>query len=132
TDAYYERMIHVYGTQNAEHAAELKAIASKGAKGWPLWLWTVDQEVVADRDVTPAMLREGHLVLYGTPGDNALLDRVAAKLPIRVEGEAIVAGSERHMGKGVGTRFIYPNPESPEHCLTVFTAPTLDGVRRGH
>jgi predicted esterase len=132
SDAYHGRMVHVFGTQNAEHAAELEKLAKKGARGWPMWLWTVDQEVVADRDVTEAMMRDAHLVLYGTPGDNAVLDRIAARLPIRVEGDAIVAGTRRFTGKGVGTKFVYPNPEAPDHYVIPMMAPTVDGVRRAH
>jgi hypothetical protein len=132
TDAYYGRMVHVYGTQRPEHAKALKELAHKGARGWPLWLWTVEQEVVADSEVTAELARDAHLVLYGTPGDNLLLDRLMPKLPIRVEGAAVVAGEKRFESKGVGARFIYPNPESPERYVTVFAAPTLDGVRRGH
>src|SRR5204863_9601505 len=120
----------VYGTQNAEHAAELEKQARKGAKGWPMWLWTVEQEVVADRDLDPATVRDAHLVLYGTPGDNAVLDRIAARLPIRVQGDAVVAGEQRFVGAGVGTKLVYPNPEAPDHYVIVMTAPTLDGVRR--
>jgi hypothetical protein len=132
SDAYFDRMVHVYGTQNAEHRAELEKLAQKGAKGWPLWLWSVDQQVIPDTAVTPELMREAHLVLYGTPGDNAVLDRIATKLPIRVEGDAVVVGEKRFAGKGVGTKFVYPNPESPERYVIVMTSPTLDGVRRGH
>ncbi len=132
TDAYYARMVHVYGTQRAEHEATLKRAADKGARGWPMWLWTVEQEVVADRDVTPELAQKAHLVLYGTPGDNLVLDRIAPKLPIRVEGQGIVLGERRLEPKGVGTRFIYPNPEAPERYVIVQTAPTLEAVTRGH
>jgi hypothetical protein len=132
SDAYFERMVHVYGTKNAANEKELKKLAQKGAKGWPLWLWTVDQEVVADRDLTPDQRQNAHLVLYGTPGDNSLLDEIAGQLPIKVEGDALVAGDKRFQGKGLGTRFIYPNPKNPERYVIVQTAPTLDGVRRGH
>jgi len=132
TDAYYGRMVHVYGTARPENAEELKKIAQKGAKGWPLWLWTVEQEVVADSDVTPALAASAHLVLYGTPGDNRVLDRVMAKLPIRVEADAVLMGDKRFDQKGAGTRFIYPNPEAPTRYLIVNAAPTLDGVRRSH
>ncbi len=132
TDAYFGRMIHVYGTQRADQTDELQKAARRGAKGWPLWLWTVDQEVVADTALTSEMIRDAHLVLYGTPGANAVLDRVMSKLPIRVVGDAVVAGAERFEGSGVGTRFIYPNPESPDRYVIVQAGPTLDGVRRGH
>jgi hypothetical protein len=132
TDAYYGRMVHVYGTQRPERVAELKKLAEKGAHGWPLWLWTVDQEVIKDSEVTPELAKSAHLVLYGTPGDNAVLDRLRDKLPIRVEADAVVVGDKRYTSKGVGTRFIYPNPEAPNKYLIVMAAPTIDGLRRGH
>jgi predicted esterase len=132
SDAYFDRMVHVYGTKNPEHEKDLKKLAEKAARGWPLWLWTVEQEVVADRDLTAEQRQNAHLVLYGTPGDNCVLDEIAGQLPIKVEGEALVAGDKRFQSKGVGTRFIYPNPKNPERYVIVQTAPTVDGVRRGH
>ena len=132
TDAYYGRMIHVYGTQRPENVKALTELAKKGSRGWPMWPWTIEQEVVADTALTPEMIRDAHLVLYGTPGDNSVLDRVMPKLPIRVDGAAVVAADKRFEGAGVGTRFIYPNPEAPERYVTVIAGPTLDGVRRGH
>src|SRR5690606_13649534 len=47
TDAYYDRMVHVYGTQRPENQKALEELAKKGARGWPLWLWSVEQEVLA-------------------------------------------------------------------------------------
>ena len=131
TDAYYGRMVHVYGTQRPENVAALKQLAEKGARGYPLWLWTVDQEVIADSAVTPELAQNAHLVLYGTPGDNSVLDRISAKLPIQVDASSVHVGAQSYAQKGVGTRFIYPNPEAPERYVMVFSAPTLDGVRRG-
>lgn len=131
TDAYYDRMVHVYGTQRAANTAQLKQLAEKGARGYPLWLWTVDQEVIADSAVTPELAKSAHLVLYGTPGDNVVLDRIAPKLPIQVDSTAVKLGTNRYTQKGVGTRFLYPNPEAPARYVMVFSAPTLDGVRRG-
>lgn len=131
TDAYYDRMVHVYGTRRPENTTQLKQLAEKGARGFPLWLWTVEQEVLADSAVTPEIARSAHLVLYGTPGDNAVLDRIAPKLPIRVEGGAVQLGARSFAQKGVGTRFIYPNPEAPERYVLVFSAPSVEGVRRG-
>ncbi len=132
TDAYFDRMIHVYGTQRPEQTEDLKKAAIKGSKGWPMWLWTVDQEVIPDTALTPEMARDAHLVLYSTPGANAVLERLKEKLPIKIEAEAVLLGSKRFSGAGLGTRFIYPNPESPDRYVIVQAAPTVDGVRRGH
>jgi predicted esterase len=131
TDAYYDRCVHVYGTQRPENVNALKLLAEKGARGYPLWLWTVEQEVLPDSAVTPELAKSAHLVLYGTPGDNLVLDRIAGKLPIQVEAAGVKLGATLHSQKGVGTRFIYPNPEAPDRYVVVFSAPTLDGVRRG-
>jgi poly(3-hydroxybutyrate) depolymerase len=131
TDAYYDRMVHVYGTQRAENTAQLRQLAEKGARGYPLWLWSVEQEVVADSAVTPELERSAHLVLYGTPGDNAVLDRIAPKLPIQVDASSVKLGAASYAQKGVGTRFIYPNPEAQGRYVIAFSAPTLAGVRLG-
>ena len=132
TDAYYSRMLHVYGTANPAHTAELKKQAERGARGWPLWLWRVVQRVVADTEVSEDMLRDNHLVLYATPGSHALLTRIEAQLPIRVEADAVVLGNQRFSDKGVGTKFIYPNPLNPKRYVMVQAAPTLEAVKAGY
>jgi hypothetical protein len=82
--------------------------------------------------VTPELMKAAHLVLYGTPGDNSVIERLRDKLPIRVEADAVVLGDKRYTNKGVGTRFIYPNPEAPSNYVLVLAAPTLEGLRRVH
>ncbi|HET8940304.1 MAG TPA: extensin family protein [Polyangiales bacterium] len=132
TDAYFGKLLHVYGTRNPAHSDELRKQAERGARGWPLWLWRVDQPVLADTDVTDEMLRENNLVLYATPGSHALLSRIEAQLPIRVESDAVVVGTTRYTDKGVGTKFIYPNPLNPKRYVIVQAAPTVEAVRAGY
>jgi hypothetical protein len=132
TDAYYGRMLHVYGTANAAHTAELRKQAERGARGWPLWLWRVDQPVLADTEVSEQLMRDHDLVLYATPGSHALLSRIEAQLPIRIEADAVVMGNQRFTDKGVGTKFIYPNPLNPKRYVIVQAAPTLEAVKAGY
>jgi hypothetical protein len=132
TDAYYGRLFHVYGTVNPAHSAELRKQAERGARGWPLWLWRVDQPVLADTEVSDEILRDNNLVLYATPGSHTLLSRIEAQLPIRVEADAVVVGSQRYTDKGVGTKFIYPNPLNPKRYVIVLAAPSLDAVKAGY
>ncbi|MEM9192613.1 MAG: prolyl oligopeptidase family serine peptidase [Myxococcota bacterium] len=119
TDAYYERMVHVYGTGVEDDTAALRAAAERGSRGWPLWLWRFNQEVVADTEVDEGLMADAHLVLYGTPGANAVLDRIAADLPIQIDDSAVLVGGQRYEGRDVGTRFIYPNPLSPNRYVIV-------------
>jgi hypothetical protein len=132
TDAYYTRMVHVYGTRDAEHTDALRRAAQRGAQGWPVWLWRFEQEVVADTDVTDELMRDATVVLYGTAGDNAVLERMRERLPIRIEEDAVVVGEQRHTGRDVGVRFIYPNPLAPERYVMVQGGVTTDAVGAGH
>ena len=132
TDAYFGSLVHVYGTRDPALAPQLKHSAERGARGWPLWLWRVDQAVMADTEVTPEVMRRSDLVLYGTPGSNSLLDRAAPNLPIKIESDAIVAGDQRWSGPGVGTKFIYPSPLAQGRYVVVQAGPSIDGVNGAH
>ena len=132
TDAYYTRMVHVYGTQDAEHTEALRRAAERGAQGWPVWLWRFEQEVVADTAVTDTLMQNATVVLYGTAGDNAVLERMRDELPIRIEEDAVVVGSRRHAASDVGVRFIYPNPLAPARYVMVQGGVSTDAVNAGH
>jgi predicted esterase len=131
-DAYYGAMAHVYGTGDPALTDALKRAAERGAQGWPLWLWRVQQPVLADSDVTDAFARSHHLVLYGTPGSNKLLERIAGQLPIKIEQDAVRLGDRRITAPGVGVRFIYPSPLAADRYVIVQAAPTIEGVNLGH
>ncbi|HKU44790.1 MAG TPA: extensin family protein [Polyangiales bacterium] len=132
TDAYFGPIAHVYGTADAELAPKLKKSAERGAKGWPLWLWRVDQPVVADTEVDAELMRTHHLVLYGTPGTNKVLAQIQDRLPIRVETGGVRVGERLFSGDGVGVKFVHPNPLSPERYVIVQAGPSLEGVNGGH
>ena len=70
-------------------------------------------------------------MLYGTPGANSVLEKIAGRLPIRVEGDAVVVGSRRHDAKGVGVKLIHPNPLAPTRYVLVQAAPTAKAVMVG-
>ncbi|MFO0709255.1 MAG: extensin family protein [Sandaracinus sp.] len=132
TDPYRDGMIHVYGTQIADQTDDLRQSAQRGARGWPLWLWNHQQRVVADTEVTDEMMQSAHLVLYGTPGSNAVIERLRDRLPVQVSEDAIVVGTQRFQGSDLGTRFVYPNPDAPSHYVIVQEGTTVAAVDRGH
>lgn len=132
TDAYFDATVHVYGTGDPGQTERLKRAAEKGSKGWPLWLWRVSHPVLADTEVTPDVMLDNHLVLYGTPGANRILEQIKGQLPIKLEADAIVLGEQRFSGQGLGTRFIYPNPLSPRRYVIVQWGLTVGAVAAGH
>ncbi len=132
TDAYHGRSVHVYGTADPEEEETLRRAAQRGSRGWPLWLWAHDQDVIADTEVTEELAHDAHLVLYGNEQTNRVLARVAEQLPIRVDSEAVVLGERRFEGRDVGVRFIHPNPEAPERYLIVQGGVTASAVNAGN
>ncbi|MCS6857584.1 MAG: extensin family protein [Sandaracinaceae bacterium] len=132
TDPYYERMVHVYGTQNPAHTEALRREAERGARGWPIWLWGFRQEVRADTEVDENLMRSAHLVLYGTPGSNLWIERWRDRLPIRIDAKGIVVGERRFEGTELGVRFVYPNPQTQNRYIIVQAGTTPTMVGRGH
>jgi hypothetical protein len=132
TDAYYGALLHVYGTADPSAAEALKRSATRGAQGWPVWLWRVQQKVVADSEVTDDMMRNHHLVLYASPGSNRVLARMLDRLPLRIAPEAISLGEKRFAGPGVGVKLIHPNPLAPTRYVIVQAATTTAGVEGGN
>lgn len=131
TDSYYDAVLHVYGTQDPRATAALKRTAERSANGSPLWLWRVKQRVLADTEVSDALLHSHHVVLYATPGSNALLDRMLSALPMQLDAQGIHVGEQFYEGRGVGVKLIYPNPLAPERYVIVQAAPTTASVDGG-
>ncbi len=131
SDAYPDEIVHGYGTQDPAATATLRRTAELGANGWPTGVWYLNQRVIPDTEVTPELMERVHLALYGAPGQNAVLDRIAEQLPIRAENGAIVTSAgARFQGSDVGARFVYPNPLSPRRYVLVHTGVTADAVAR--
>ena len=106
--------------------------ASRAAQGlWAQWTWDYRHEVVADSELTEAMYSDCSLVLYGDTRSNSVLAKVADRLPITSEPGAIVAGAKRYPGKGVGVRFIAPNPLAPDQYVVVQASTTAAAVAAG-
>jgi poly(3-hydroxybutyrate) depolymerase len=131
TDSYFDAVLHVYGTQDPKATEALKRTAERSASGSPLWLWRVKQRVVADTEVSDALLQSHHLVLYATPGSNAVLERMNGKLPVAIDADSVALGNQRFTGRGVGVKLIYPSPLAPNRYVIVQAAPTTAGVDGG-
>ncbi|MCA9603589.1 MAG: extensin family protein, partial [Myxococcales bacterium] len=120
------------GTGNPETRDALLKSAKRGAGGWPQWLWNFEQPVLADTEVTDAVLASANVVLYTTGADNAVYTRLRDKLPIQITADGVRIGAKTHSGKDVGTRFIYPNPLAPNRYVVVQGGPTPAAVDAGH
>jgi hypothetical protein len=133
TDAYFEPVLHVYGTGGtAEETEELRRAADRAGNNWILWIGDHDQQVVADSAVTEDDIRQSSLVLFGTVADNSLLARMAPDLPIGLSAEGIRVGEHLFAGEDEGVRFIAPNPLNPSRYVVVQAGNTAEAAVAGN
>jgi dienelactone hydrolase len=78
-----------------------------------------DARVKHDKDVTDADVRAHHLVLWGDPGSNKVLDQIAARLPIAWDRKAVRAGKQSFDSEHHVPVLIYPNPLNPKRYVVV-------------
>jgi hypothetical protein len=77
-----------------------------------------DLSVKADVDVSAEDVARHHLVLIGTADENALVARIAERLPVTFSSERIeFDDGVRVPAAGATLRLVYQNPEAPERLL---------------
>lgn len=78
----------------------------------------------ADAELTEQDVSDYNLLLFGGPSANSVTARLMPRLPVRVEGDAVVVGEERYAGDDVGLMACYPNPENPQRMVAVVAGTT--------
>jgi hypothetical protein len=132
-DVNYDPQVHVYGTQVEEDIPQLKRAAQLGGRGWmPAWDYTeIRHPVIPDTALTWEMLRNRAVFLYGNARNNSVLKAIGGRLPIGVGEEHLEVRGERLTGRGLGARFVCPNPLAPDRYLVVAAGTTAEAVERG-
>ncbi|KPK61921.1 MAG: hypothetical protein AMK73_07310 [Planctomycetes bacterium SM23_32] len=118
-EAFAEPFILVYG---GERGGESFARAVRGAADWVQFAQGVPAVLPASA-ITPEVVDEFNLILYGTPEDNELMARIAPGLPIGIGGGEYRVGDRTYDASRYGLSIIYPNPLAPERCVVVNCGP---------
>jgi len=132
-DVMYEPQVHVYGTLVERDVDTLRRAAELGARAWiPALAYSdVRHPVIPDSELTEEMMRSRAVVLYGNARNNSVLARIGDQLPIRVGEDAIGLRKVELRGRGVGARFVCPNPLAPNHYLMVQAGVDAAAVESG-
>jgi hypothetical protein len=120
-DAFNAKFLAVYGEGDRELAiAELDAIRNPPSR------LAINGEfpMKPAAKVTAGDIGSSHLVLFGSTKTNAILRRLAPKLPPR-----LIAAADDAAGDGMV--FIHPNPENPARYVVVWTARLLSTPDHG-
>jgi hypothetical protein len=108
-DAFLDRFVFVSPTGTAAAPAVAGWVASEEKRAINEWRrqFRGEAQVRDDKDITDADIASSNLVLWGDPGSNRVLARIADKLPMKWPGgtQALI--------------LVYPNPLNPKKYVVL-------------
>jgi hypothetical protein len=84
-----------------------------------------EAQVRDDTAITDDDIAASNLVLWGDPGSNRILERIADRLPVRWTKDAIAVGSARYPSARHVLLLIYPNPLNPKKYVVLNSGVTF-------
>jgi hypothetical protein len=78
-----------------------------------------DVPVKADRAITDADIASHNLILWGDPSSNAVLARLAGKLPITWDGKSLTVRGKTYSGSHYAPVLVFPNPLNPARYIVL-------------
>ncbi len=77
-----------------------------------------DAPTVDDSKLTDEQIKSSHLVLWGDPSSNAVLKRIADKLPVKWTADGVEFGGKKYSTSHVPV-LIFPNPLNPARYVVL-------------
>jgi hypothetical protein len=120
-DAFMDSFLVVRPTGPAKYPKVGDWVKAEGDRAVEHWRrhFRGEARVKDDSAVTDTDIASSNLVLWGDPESNAILKRIADKLPIRWEGDKIVAGPKSFPAETHAPILIYPNPLNPSKYVVL-------------
>ncbi len=78
-----------------------------------------DARVVDDTALTPDDIANANLILWGDPGSNAVLAKIAAKLPLTWTKDQLTLGTQKVSATDHAPIMIFPNPLNPKRYVVL-------------
>ncbi len=78
-----------------------------------------DAQVRDDKDITDRDIANSNLILWGDPGSNRILARIAGGLPVKWTAEGIVLAGARYAAATHAPILIFPNPLNPKKYIVL-------------
>jgi hypothetical protein len=85
--------------------------------------------MLPDTEITPEIMKDYNLILFGGPEENFVTAKLNKRLPIRIEDQKVLFGGKEIHGDGIVIEFIYPNPDNPEKLVFVHQGVGPDGLK---
>ncbi len=78
-----------------------------------------DAQVRRDTAITDAEIASSNLILWGDPGSNKVLARIADQLPVKWRADGVMVGNNRYPADTHVPILIYPNPLNPKKYIVL-------------
>lgn len=120
-DAFMDSFLMVAPTGNSKNDAVAAWVKSEQHHAVEHWRkqFRAELQVKNDREVTDAEIASSNLVLWGDPGSNQVLAKIAHKLPIRWTASSITVGDKTYPSESHVPVLIYPNPLNPQKYVVL-------------
>ena len=130
-DAFFDAFLCVAPTGRANNAIadqhgkqELNRFSQMFARDY-----CGDTRTKDDTAVTADDIANNNLVLFGDPGSNQVLARIAGQLPIKWTKDSISVGGQTYSAADHVPVLIYPNPLNPKHYVVINAGLSAQGFR---
>jgi predicted peptidase len=118
-DAFLDSFVFVTPTGTPAVPSSAAWVASEQKHAITEWRrqFRGEAQVREDKDVSDADIASSNLVLWGDPGSNRVLARIAGQLPVKWTAEGVVVGTQKYAG--AAPILIYPNPLNPKKYVVL-------------
>lgn len=120
-DAFMDRFVMVRPTGKPMNDAVGAWTQTEMAHAIRFWraVFRGDAPTVDDNALTADQITNANLVLWGDPSSNAVLRRIAGKLPIRWDRDGTLHAGARSWPSGSVPILIFPNPLNPARYIVL-------------
>jgi len=120
-DAFMDAFVFVRPTGTSPHAPVAAWVQAESTRASARWRtqFRGDAPVVDDTALTDGQIASSNLILWGDPASNAVIRRIADKLPIRWAGGQVVVGDRSFPADTHAPVLIFPNPLNPSRYVVL-------------
>ncbi len=120
-DAFTQPFLMVTPTGRADYPAAGRWVVAEQKRAITQWrrFFRGEPRVKRDAEVGADDIAAYNLVLWGDPGSNRLLGRIADRMPIHWTNDGIAIGQRRYRGEQYALVAIFPNPLNPERYVVL-------------
>lgn len=120
-DAFMDAFVFVRPTGKAAHPAVESWTKSELDRAIEHWRrhFRGHAQVKNDTAVTDDDMARANIVLWGDPSSNAVLKKLADKLPIGWSAKEITVGKKHYPAEQHGVVMVYPNPLNPKRYVVL-------------